>query len=266
MSANHYSLNLFNVLLLVYCCCLFVGESKAAAVADWIEYEQEQLSVDFDDLDLRQALALASEHTGITFTVAAEVIGVINNVQFDQQPLEAGIKRLLTGYNYMLFHEADEQGKKSLSRVYVMSKISERRPLEASVVATPSAIDTVKEPVQVVLKQRGLGHYIAAGSINGKAVEFLLDTGATTVAISGELANRIGLGYGKAKQIETANGRTTGFETTLYTLTIGALRMHNVRALILPDMTLGRRVLLGMNVLSAFDISKRGDTLVIQQR
>jgi aspartyl protease family protein len=169
----------------------------------------------------------------------------------------------------MMLYDKSGDGGKSLRRVMVLSKTSERPLLETSVVTTPQLTVTpapapVSRALEVVLRRRGTGHYVSSGQINGQEVEFLLDTGATTMAIPGELANRIGLGYGRATQIDTANGRTTGFETTLYDVSLGDLSLRNVRAIILPGMNLGKRVLLGMNVLEEFDLIKRGDTLVIR--
>lgn len=63
------------------------------------------------------------------------------------------------------------------------------------------------------------GHYSAAGQINGSPVEFLIDTGATTVALSGEHAQRLGINYlaGKPTLVSTASGglRPTGSGSTV---------------------------------------------------
>jgi aspartyl protease family protein len=233
-----------------------------------VAYRDGRLSVDFNDFFLDEALEETSQHTGVVFSINSGISGSID-VQFDDITLEDGIRRLLAGYNYMMLYDKTGDGRKNLSRVMVLSKTSERPLLETSVVTAPQISVTPPEPplikpVEVVLKRRGTGHYVSSGAINGQEVEFLLDTGATTMAIPGELANRIGLGYGRATQIDTANGRTTGFETTLYDVSLGNLTLRNVRAIILPGMNLGKRVLLGMNVLEEFDLIKRGDMLIIR--
>lgn len=246
---------------------LFTFSALASAYEAWLDFDQQQrrLSVDFSDVDLDDALQQTEEQTGIEFSINPGVGGLID-VQFDNAPLETAVKRLLSGYNYMMVHAKTETGEKHLSRVVVLSQTSERSLIETSVVTTPRpSISAPLEPAEVVLNRKNSGHYTASGFINGKAVEFLVDTGASTMAISGDLANHIGLGYGRAKQIDTANGRTTGFETTLYDVKLGDLALRNVRAIILPGMDLGRRVLLGMNVLDAFDLVKRGDSLIIRQ-
>ena len=68
---------------------------------------------------------------------------------------------------------------------------------------------------EVVLQRNRMGHYVANGTINGVNVTFLLDTGATGVAISPELARRAGAPRGKAIVTRTANGNAQGFLTKL---------------------------------------------------
>lgn len=123
------------------------------------------------------------------------------------------------------------------------------------------ATDTARE---VRLQRNRYGHYNASGRINGQAVEFMLDTGATAVAVPGELAQRLGLSRGPAVEIHTANGRATAYATRLDTLQLGGIEMHQVRAFISPSMS-GDEVLLGMSVLKHLDFSQQGDTLTLRQ-
>jgi aspartyl protease family protein len=229
-----------------------------------VDYYNDRLSVFFEDHDLYDALEQTGDHTGVMFSINPGVNGSID-MRFDDLDLETAVRRLLTGYNYMMLYDDRGEGNKRLSRVMVLSRTSERTVLETSVVTTPESTISFSKPAELRLQRRGPGHYVSSGFINGREVEFLVDTGATTVAIPGDLAQRIGLGYGRAKQIDTANGRTTGYETLLYSVSVGELSLRNVRAIILPGMNLGKRVLLGMNFLEAFDLLKRGDTLIIRQ-
>ncbi|RDX35384.1 TIGR02281 family clan AA aspartic protease, partial [Idiomarina sp. HD9-110m-PIT-SAG05] len=61
--------------------------------------------------------------------------------------------------------------------------------------------------VTVVLEQNRMGHYVARGKVNGQSVTFLLDTGATLVAIPEGLAQKLGLRKGRQGMSQTANGR-----------------------------------------------------------
>jgi len=113
----------------------------------------------------------------------------------------------------------------------------------------------------LVLQRKRNGHYTAAGEINGHPVSFLVDTGATDVAVSESVARVLGLEFGPRMTVMTAAGPVPGWMTRLDTIQVGALALRNVRATIAPG--LGNEVLLGMSFLSQFSIVQEGDTLVI---
>ena len=73
---------------------------------------------------------------------------------------------------------------------------------------------------RVVLKRNRFGHYYARGAINGKPVEFLLDTGATVVSIPEQVAARLGLERGPPRVVQTANGRIVTYATVLDSVAI----------------------------------------------
>ena len=113
----------------------------------------------------------------------------------------------------------------------------------------------------VVLQQDATGHYLAEGAINGQAVAFLVDTGATSVAVSERMARALGLEFGPRVQVMTAAGPANAWMTRLDSVTIGVLSLANVRATITP--ALGEEALLGMSFLKHFSLEQRGDQLII---
>ena len=115
--------------------------------------------------------------------------------------------------------------------------------------------------VLVVLERRRDSHFSADGMINGHPVHFLVDTGATDVAVSEDLAREIGLEFGPRVGIMTAAGPVGGWVTRLDSVRVGAFLLNNVRATITPG--LGEQALLGMSFLRHFSIVQEGDTLVI---
>ena len=115
--------------------------------------------------------------------------------------------------------------------------------------------------VMVVLQRMRNGHFGANGNINGNPVRFLVDTGATDVAVSDEVARAMGLEFGPRVVIMTAAGPAEGWMTRLDSVQVGALALRNVRATITPG--LGDEALLGMSFLKHFSIVQEGDTLVI---
>ena len=118
--------------------------------------------------------------------------------------------------------------------------------------------------IEVHLASSRQGHYLATGQINGQAVTFLLDTGATQVAVPQQLARSLGLQPGAAIVINTANGRATAHRTRLDSLRLGDIVLRDVAALIVPGME-GDEVLLGMSALKQLEFSQKGGTLVLRQ-
>ena len=116
----------------------------------------------------------------------------------------------------------------------------------------------------VELKQNRQGHYLANGRINGLAVTFLLDTGATDVAIPNTIAQAAGLDAGLSGIATTANGRVKVFSTTIDQLELGNIVLNNVPASITPSMP-GNTILLGMSALRQIEFTQRGDVLTLKQ-
>lgn len=114
----------------------------------------------------------------------------------------------------------------------------------------------------LVLKRNRQGHYVTSGYINGQPVTFLLDTGATTVAVPEHIASYIGLSKGRQVRVGTANGDAVAYSTNINELRIGDLRLRDVRASILTGMR-SDQVLLGMSALTQVAFSQQGDELTI---
>jgi len=129
--------------------------------------------------------------------------------------------------------------------------------------AQPTSVHS-ENYIEVTLAGDGQGHYSVGGSINGEPVTFLLDTGATDVAIPQALAERLGLPRGAGIPLLTANGRSDGYRTQVQRLRIGDIELHDVRALVAPGFD-SPRVLLGMSALGQLEFTQRDGTLVLRQ-
>lgn len=116
----------------------------------------------------------------------------------------------------------------------------------------------------VELKMNRAGHYVANGKIDGHPVVFLLDTGATDVALGETVANRLGLEKGYETRAQTANGITRSYLTLLKQVSIGEISLYGIRASILPGMK-GNQVLLGMSFLKQLEMRQKGDRLTLIQ-
>lgn len=116
----------------------------------------------------------------------------------------------------------------------------------------------------VTLKRNRYGHYVTQGKINNQPVVFLLDTGASDISIPDKIARKLNLKYGQERRYQTANGIIVGNLTTLKSVSIGKIKLRNVRASINPKMD-DDEILLGMSFLKFIDFTQRGDTLILQQ-
>lgn len=117
--------------------------------------------------------------------------------------------------------------------------------------------------VEVVLESNRQGHYVATGRINQTGATLLLDTGATDVVVSEQLADKAGLERGAAMRATTANGLVTVYATVIDELILGAIELREVRASINPAMG-GDTVLLGMSALRRVEFTQRGDNLILR--
>ena len=124
---------------------------------------------------------------------------------------------------------------------------------------------SVKDGVrEVVLKRNRAGHYVTSGKINGQEVIFMLDTGATTVAIPGHIAASLALPRGQQIMTQTANGLARAYSTQLDVVSIGDIALSNVKAGVSPGLKT-EEILLGMSFLKHIEFTQRGDTLILRQ-
>jgi aspartyl protease family protein len=118
----------------------------------------------------------------------------------------------------------------------------------------------------IVMTAGSGGHFTSGGSINGKAVNFLVDTGATSVSISQSVADRIGLDYRKGQRgmVNTANGAVPVHAMSLSVVRIGDVQVYNVDAVIIPAAM--DQVLLGNSFLTRFQMKRENDKLTLERR
>lgn len=119
---------------------------------------------------------------------------------------------------------------------------------------------------EIVIPASSGGHFVTLGSINGRSVQFMVDTGATLVALSQIDAERIGLdtSSGQVVQTQTANGTVQARLVTLATLRVGAVEVHNVPGIVVP--TAMPMVLLGNSFLNRFQMQRNNDTMRLELR
>ena len=119
---------------------------------------------------------------------------------------------------------------------------------------------------KIVLNAGSGGHFITQGAINGRAVQFMVDTGATSVAMSVADAERLGIDYrkGQLARGNTANGSVNVYQVRLGSVRVGDVEVYDVEAAVLP--TGAPQVLLGNSFLNRFQMTRFNDQLVLERR
>jgi aspartyl protease family protein len=127
-----------------------------------------------------------------------------------------------------------------------------------------SAVNTDRQHVTLAADPRG--HFLADASVNGNPLRFLVDTGATTIALPASDAVRLGLDYRKGARgaARTANGIVPVYRVNLDSVKLGSIELTAVEAIVIEqglDMAL-----LGMSFLNRVEMKRDGHTMVLIRR
>lgn len=149
--------------------------------------------------------------------------------------------------------ELDHKGNKLLLRIGT--------PVQLGAGAPPEAASR-----EIVIPAGSGGHFMATGSINGKSAQFMVDTGATLVAVGKADAERMGVDLSGARQgtTQTANGSATVQIVVLPKVRVGNVEVTNVGAAVMP--TSMPYVLLGNSFLSRFQMRRDNDVMRLELR
>lgn len=112
------------------------------------------------------------------------------------------------------------------------------------------------------------GMFIRSGTINGRSVDFLVDTGATSIAMNASQAKWLGIRYrlkGKESTVSTASGFVKAYEVNLNTVSLGSIKQKNVRAVVIEGKHPGP-ILLGMTFLSNLKVDTKGIVMILKKR
>jgi aspartyl protease family protein len=129
-----------------------------------------------------------------------------------------------------------------------------------------SADSTARSGNEIILTASHGGHFNTVGQINGKAVSFMVDTGATKVSMGQSEAERLGVDYksGTRGLAETANGRVPVYAVTLNAVRVGDVEVANVEALVLPATM--PHILLGNSFLTRFSMKRENEVMRLEKR
>lgn len=110
-------------------------------------------------------------------------------------------------------------------------------------------------------------HFFSTGQINGKAVSFMVDTGAYSVAMGYGEADRLGLNWKAGKRItaSTAAGPAAGYEINLHSVKVGNITLNNVKGTVIVA-DIGGPILLGMSFMSRVSMREENNQLVLTKK
>jgi aspartyl protease family protein len=125
-----------------------------------------------------------------------------------------------------------------------------------------------RKAVEVIIAKDNGGMYSTVGSINGLPVSFLVDTGATTIAMNAQQATRLGIDFrvvGEPTFVGTASGVSKAYRVTLDKVSVGGIAQHNVRAVVI-DGGFPIQTLLGMSFLGQLEIQRDGNIMRLKKQ
>ena len=119
---------------------------------------------------------------------------------------------------------------------------------------------------RIVLVAGTGGHFLTPGQINGKAVQFMVDTGATSVAMGAQDAERTGINFrvGQPVMMSTANGSVQGYRIKLDSVRVGDVEVFGVDAVVTPQPM--PYMLLGNSFLTRFQMLRENDQMTLTKR
>lgn len=123
------------------------------------------------------------------------------------------------------------------------------------------------EPASVDLERQADGHFITTGRINNRWVEFMVDTGATSVTLNSFTADLLGIDYINAETVEvaTAQGNTDAYQVILGSVAVGDVLLTNVRAFIIRGR-FPQTILLGNTFLSRVNMRIENTAMTLQAK
>jgi aspartyl protease family protein len=122
-----------------------------------------------------------------------------------------------------------------------------------------------KQPTVTLWPTNGM--YLTPGTVNGYSVDFLVDTGASSIALNAATARRLGIDFYRGERIgvTTASGKGLGYRITLDSVQVDGITLYNIDAVVL-DGAEPAIALLGMTFLGQLDIRHDGDKMELKKK
>jgi len=152
-------------------------------------------------------------------------------------------------------------------RLYVGNGATAAVPAAPAAAAQNETASSAANNRTMTIQRGSNGHFNVEAEVDGRRMDFLIDTGASVIALRERDAARLGIHPAQREytaQVSTANGIVRAAPVELNRVDVGSLTVRNVQALVLPDEALGQN-LLGMSFLSRVRFEHHDGRLVLEQ-
>ncbi len=165
-------------------------------------------------------------------------------------------------------------GKTSPEGVKLISSTSQRAVIEHEGQRTTVTLSqhisssfSAAKQTEVSLLRGAQGHYFGRGMINGYPVDFMVDTGATAIAMNSQQAKHLGLKLDKKNRgaASTAGGMVETYQVMLNKVSVGGITHHNIPAMVI-DGAYPEHVLLGNSFLSKIEMEERNGVMILREK
>jgi len=204
------------------------------------------------------------------FALLSMSINAKDDMQIEVQALMPGmVVLLINGNRETLKNGVEKDGVKLISsntKTAILEINGQQKNYQMGTTIGTSFKKREEITEQLIIDKYGM--FSSFGSINGHSVKFLVDTGATSVAMSEKDARKLGIQYqleGTPTRTSTASGIAKAWEIQLKTVRLGGLLERNVRGVVVEG-NYPRQVLLGMTFLNRMKVEKEGNTMKITRK
>jgi aspartyl protease family protein len=198
-------------------------------------------------------LPTSGDQANLAYLVGWLALLSVSIFAFGRMPLGGAFRSLLIWAGIGLFLIAIYALRDDFAELYteITGEIAPYMPAEMVEAPEPDAADMAPATGIVSLRRSRDGHFWADATVNGATVRMLVDTGASTVALTEADARRIGLNPGTLRytaEVSTAGGITRGAPVRLRRVAVGSVALENVQAIVIEGDALPIS-LLGMSYL-----------------
>jgi len=181
---------------------------------------------------------------------------------------DRAVIRVQGGERLMKVGEVSPEGVRLLSadaREAVVEYNGERHTLSLTSRVAGSYAEVQHARISIPADE--LGQYRIRGAINDRYVNFLVDTGASVIALSSTTAQSLGIDYqrGQRGSVQTAQGNAESYFLTLDRVTVSGITAHNVQAAVITGHY-PQEILLGMSFLRQVSMEESGGVMTLIQK